>query len=77
MRAGGFQCIASNGAPRGLLFPASSVAQGDWMIVSNLALPLTPTEGDEWEERVSTWNLMRVRLPHSPTKGEIADAAKP
>lgn len=47
------------------------------MIVSNLALPLTPTEGDEWEERVSTWNLMRVRLPHSPTKGEIADAAKP
>ncbi|MBT8767078.1 SMP-30/gluconolactonase/LRE family protein [Metapseudomonas boanensis] len=77
IRAGSFQGIASNGAPRGLLFPASSVVQGEWMVVSNLALPLTPVEGDEWEERVSTWNLMRVRLPQSPTKGELADAAKP
>lgn len=63
VRAGGFQGIASNGAPRGLLFPASSVVQGEWMVVSNLALPLTPAEGDEWEERVTTWNLVRVRLP--------------
>ncbi|NQD92379.1 hypothetical protein HP532_06910 [Pseudomonas sp. CrR25] len=77
VRAGGFQGIASNGAPRGLLFPASSVVQGEWMVISNLALPLTPAKGDEWEERVSTWNLMRVRLPQSPTKGESADAATP
>lgn len=75
--AGGFQGIASNGGPRGLLFPASSVVQGEWMVVSNLALPLTPAEGDEWEERVSTWNLMRVRLPQPPTKGESANAAQP
>lgn len=77
VRAGGFQGIASNGAPRGLLFPASSVVQGDWMVVSNLALPLTPAEGDEWEERVSTWNLMRVRLPLSTTKGELTHASEP
>lgn len=77
VRAGGFEGIASSGAPRGLLFPASSVAQGDWMVVSNLALALTPAEGDEWEERVSTWNLMRVRLSQSPTEGESANAAKP
>lgn len=63
VRAGGFQGITANGAPRGLLFPASSVVQGEWMVISNLALPLTPVEGDEWEERVTTWNLMRARLP--------------
>ena len=77
VRAGGFQGIAGNGAPRGLLFPASSVVQGEWMLVSNLALPLTPTEGDEWEERVSTWNLMRVRLPPSLSRGASANAATP
>lgn len=77
VRAGGFQGLAGNGAPRGLLFPASSVVRGDWMIVSNLALPLTPAEGDEWEERVSTWNLMRVRLPPSPNKGGSVNAATP
>lgn len=76
-RAGGFEGIAGNGAPRGLLFPASSVVQGEWMLVSNLALPLTPTEGDEWEERVSTWNLMRVRLPPSSNEAESANAAQP
>ncbi len=37
------------------------------MIVTNLALPLTPVEGDEWEERVTRWNLMQFRLPGRPT----------
>ncbi|AHL77640.1 hypothetical protein CH92_10195 [Stutzerimonas stutzeri] len=65
-RAGGFDGIAGSGAPLGLLFPASSVVHGDWMVISNLALPLTTAEGDEWEEQVTTWNLMRVRLPQRP-----------
>ncbi|HSI59689.1 MAG TPA: hypothetical protein VLA16_19165 [Ideonella sp.] len=63
VRAGGFQGIAADGTPRGLLFPASTAVQGPWMVVCNLALPLTPAEGDEWEEQVSRWNLVRFRLP--------------
>lgn len=63
VRAGEFEGIGSDGAPRGLLFPASTAVQGDWMIVSNLALPLTPSQGDEWEEKVTRWNLVRFKLP--------------
>lgn len=77
MRAGGFQGIDGNGAPRGLLFPASSVVQGEWMVISNLALPLTPAEGDEWEEQVRTWNLVRLRLPPSSRDGGPSHAAIP
>lgn len=64
VRAGEFVGV-DNGAPEGLLFPASTVAQGDWMIVTNLSLPITPREGDEWEEQVSRWTLSRFRLPRS------------
>jgi DNA-binding beta-propeller fold protein YncE len=63
VRAGEFEGIARNGAPRGLLFPASLVAVDGWMYVTNLALPLTAAVGDEWEEEVSRWNIARFRLP--------------
>jgi len=63
VRAGEFEGIGNDGAPRGLLFPATTAVQGDWMVVTNLALPLTAAEGDEWEERVSRWNLVRFRIP--------------
>jgi hypothetical protein len=33
------------------------------MIVANLALPLTPAAGDEWEEQVSRWNLAAFDIP--------------
>jgi len=62
-RAGAFEGIAGDGSPRGLLFPAASVVQGHRMIVANLALPLTPASGDEWEERVTRWNLAQFELP--------------
>lgn len=62
-RAGAFFGMAGDGTPRGLLFPASTAVQGQRMIVTNLALPLTETVGDEWEERVTRWNLMQFRLP--------------
>lgn len=65
-RAGGFDGLGEDGAPRGLLFPASSAVQGQRMLVTNLALPLTQAVGDEWEERVKRWNLMQFRLPASP-----------
>lgn len=64
-RTGGFQGIDADGAPRGLLFPAASAVQGDWMLVINLALPITAAEGDEWEEDVSRWTISRFRIPAS------------
>lgn len=65
VRAGEFKGIGSDGAPRGLLFPATTAVQGDWMVVTNLALPLTAAEGDEWEEQVTRWNLVRFRIPRA------------
>ncbi len=65
-RAGDFLGVATDGAPRGLLFPAATAVQGHRMIVANLALPLTPAAGDEWEEQVTRWNLMQFDLPDPP-----------
>ena len=65
-RAGQFLGVTADGLPRGLLFPAASVVQGRRMIVANLALPLTPVAGDEWEEDVTRWNLMQFDLPDPP-----------
>jgi DNA-binding beta-propeller fold protein YncE len=62
-RAGSFQGIAADGTPVGLLFPAATAVQGRRMIVANLALPLTPAAGDEWEEQVSRWNLAAFDIP--------------
>ena len=64
-RAGDFLGIADDGTPRGLLFPAATVVQGNRMIVANLALPLTPAVGDEWEESVGRWTLVGFDLPSS------------
>ena len=64
-RAGRFDGIGADGAPRGLLFPAATAVQGGHMIVANLALPLTPKPGDEWEEDVTRWNLMQFDIPPS------------
>jgi sugar lactone lactonase YvrE len=64
-RVGEFQGIAADGRPRGLLFPASTVVVGAWMVVSNLALPLTAAAGDEWEEQVNRWTLARFRMPRA------------
>jgi sugar lactone lactonase YvrE len=62
-RLGGFEGIRHNGAPDGLLFPASIVILGNDLYVTNLALPLTPMAGDEWEEDVTRWTVSRLRLP--------------
>lgn len=62
-RAGSFLGIDDDGAPLGLLFPSSTAALGEWMLVANLALPLTQVSGDEWEEQVRRWTLVRFRLP--------------
>ncbi|MCQ4164615.1 SMP-30/gluconolactonase/LRE family protein [Tahibacter harae] len=64
-RAGAFEGL-DGGAPRGLLFPASTAVNGGWMVVTNLSLPITPMQGDEWEEDVTRWTLSRFKLPATP-----------
>jgi DNA-binding beta-propeller fold protein YncE len=59
---GDFEGIGRDGAPDGLLFPASAVIVGSWMYVANLALPLTGSPA-EWEADVRRWTISRIRLP--------------
>ncbi|HEX2828014.1 MAG TPA: SMP-30/gluconolactonase/LRE family protein [Burkholderiales bacterium] len=63
LRVGEFEGIRRDGTPDGLLFPASMVILGDEMFVTNLALPLTSAVGDEPEEDVTRWNVVRIKLP--------------
>lgn len=61
---GEFLGFNKDGSPRGLLFPASLVINGKWVFVTNLALPLTSTVGDEPEEDVTTYTVSRTKIPH-------------
>jgi len=63
-RLGDFKGIGKDGAPRGLLFPASPVIVGDSLFVTNLAIPLTAKVGDEPEEDVTRWTVSRIKLRH-------------
>ncbi len=63
VRLGSFEGIGRDGAPRGLLFPASPVIVGDEMFITNLAIPLTDAKGDEPEEDVTRWTVSRIKLP--------------
>ncbi|MFL6650450.1 MAG: SMP-30/gluconolactonase/LRE family protein [Sulfurifustaceae bacterium] len=59
---GAFLGIRSDGAPRGLLFPASIVVVGHDIFVTNLALPLG-SSADEPESDVTTFTLARIAIP--------------
>jgi sugar lactone lactonase YvrE len=61
-RRGSFRGIAQDGAAKGLLFPASLVFSRGSIFVTNLALPLTPAQGDEPEEDVTTYTVARIPL---------------
>lgn len=62
-RLGEFRGIRGNGTPIGLLFPASLVIVDDEIFVTNLALPLNGTPGDEPEEDVTRYTISRMKLP--------------
>jgi len=62
-KLGDFLGIRQDGSPRGLLFPASVVIVDDTIFVTNLALPLTMTEGDEPEEDVTRYTISRIDIP--------------
>ncbi|MGH2797536.1 MAG: NHL repeat-containing protein [Thermoleophilaceae bacterium] len=59
---GSFSGIGPDGAPRGLLFPASTVLRQGAIFVTNTALALTPAVGDEPEEDVTKFTVSRVPL---------------
>ncbi|OLE81310.1 MAG: hypothetical protein AUG06_01670 [Actinobacteria bacterium 13_1_20CM_2_65_11] len=61
-RRGSFNGIDHDGAVKGLLFPASLVISRGDIYVTNLALPLTPADGDEPEEDVTTFTVSRIEL---------------
>jgi len=61
-RRGSFEGIGPDGAPRGLLFPASIVLSRGSIFVTNAALVLTPAVGDEPEEDVTTFTVSRIPL---------------
>jgi sugar lactone lactonase YvrE len=61
-RVGSFRGIGGDGAVKGLLFPASLVFSRGAIYVTNLALALTPAEGDEPEEDVTTFTVSRIEL---------------
>jgi len=62
-KLGDFHGIRKDGAPDGLLFPASMVIIGDWMYVTNTALPLTGMPGAEPEADVTRWTIARMKVP--------------
>ena len=61
---GSFEGVGNDGAAKGLLFPASIVISGGFVYVTNAALALTPNDGDEPEEDVTTYTVSRFRLPN-------------
>jgi DNA-binding beta-propeller fold protein YncE len=69
-RRGSFEGIGPDGAPRGLIFPASIVLSRGSIFVTNAALVLTPGfsplpgpgVGDEPEEDVTKFTLSRIPL---------------
>jgi hypothetical protein len=66
-KLGDFLGIRRDGSAHGLLFPASLVIVDDKIFVTNLALPLTTTEGDEPEEDVTKYTISRIDIPeHLP-----------
>jgi sugar lactone lactonase YvrE len=51
--------------PKGFLFPASLVIVGHKVYVTNLSLPLTPAVGDEPEEEVDRFTIVKVEGIHA------------
>ena len=50
----------SRGSSKGFLFPASLVIVGRKVYITNLSLPLTPVVGDEIEEEVDLFTVVKV-----------------
>lgn len=74
-KLGDFSGIGPNGAPNGLLFPASLVFHGNFVYVTNLSLdlrlfnPAFTTGDSEWAAQVTTHTVSRLRARIPPVQG--------
>lgn len=75
-KLGDFGGIGPNGAPNGLLFPASLVLHGNFLLVTNLALDLGAVLGDPnrtvdspWAAQVTTYTISRINAHLPPIQG--------
>ncbi len=62
-RLGSFKGIDRHGMALGLLGPASCVANGNWLYVTNFVYPVVPSYVDF--EDISIFSISRIRIPHA------------
>ena len=73
-KLGDFDGITPNGAPKGLLFPASLVRSGNFVYVTNLSLDLRqfglPQPVDaQWAAQVATHTISKINAQLPPIQG--------
>jgi sugar lactone lactonase YvrE len=71
-KLGDFNGIDNQGAARGLLFPASLVFSGNFVLVTNLALDLgtvfgLPTVDSQWAAQVTTYTVSKINRNLGPS----------
>jgi sugar lactone lactonase YvrE len=81
-KLGDFNGIDNQGAARGLLFPASLVFSGNFLLVTNLALDLSmplfniPTVDSQWAAQVTRYTVSKINRTLPPVP-QAASAAPP
>lgn len=76
-KLGDFGGIGPDGAPNGLLFPASLVLHGNFLLVTNLSLDLGAALGDPakrtvdspWAAQVTTYTISKINAQLPPIQG--------
>jgi hypothetical protein len=74
-KLGDFEGLAPNGAPRGLLFPASLVRVGNFIYVTNLAIDLrlfgaaNGAVDSQWASEVVVHTIARIDAHIPPVPG--------
>jgi sugar lactone lactonase YvrE len=76
-KLGDFGGIGPDGAPNGLLFPASLVFHGNFLLVTNLSLDLGAALGDPfkrtvdspWAAQVTTYTISKINAQLPPIQG--------
>lgn len=72
-KLGDFNGIDSKGAVRGLLFPASLVFSGSFLLVTNLVLDTRlfgfPTLDSQWAAQVTTYTVSKINRHLPPVQG--------
>ena len=73
-KLGDFDGIDSKGAARGLLFPASIIFSGNFVLVTNLALDLDkvfgiPTVDSQWAAQVTSYTVSKINRGLPPIGG--------